>query len=175
MKQRRKMSLEKYQKKRKFNKTSEPKGDEQKASSKEKIFVVQEHHSRALHFDFRIEHRGVLISFAVPKGISLDPGQKHFAKHVEDHPIEYASFEGVIPKGNYGAGTVKIWDQGSYIAGFDPQNSEVYLDAGLKNGHFDVTLLGKKLKGTFILARLKEDDWIIFKKKDKYAKPAVSN
>lgn len=163
------MALEKYQEKRKFEKTPEPKG-EKKSESSTKIFVVQKHRARALHYDFRIEHRGVLLSWAVPKGFSMDPKVKHFAKKVEDHPFDYAQFEGIIPKGNYGAGEVIVWDRGVYIAGDDPAKSEKYLDQGLSkpSQHFIVTLLGNKLKGSFVLSQIKDDDWIIFKRDDEH-------
>lgn len=156
-----KLSL--YQKKRKFDETSEPKPKLKKSSTKAKIFCVQEHHARRLHFDFRLELDGVLLSWAVPKGPSMDPSDKRLAIHVEDHPMDYAHFEGTIPAGNYGAGTVEIWDEGTYIA------DEKAMREGLKKGHLNFELKGKKLKGSFDLIKLKGDDekaWLLIKKND---------
>ena len=106
------MSLSEYERKRNRKKTPEPFSGKRKG--KEPIFVVQRHDARRLHYDFRLERDGALASWAVPKGVPLEPGQQHLAVHVEDHPLDYATFEGEIPKGNYGAGTVEIWDKGTY-------------------------------------------------------------
>ena len=137
------MALENYRKKRKFLQTPEPKG---KAGSEEKaIFVVQEHHASHLHWDFRLEIAGVLKSWAVPKGIPKK-GEKHLAVETEDHPIEYASFKGVIPEGNYGAGKVEIWDKGHYS-----NLSDLDMEESYKKGHLSFRLKGKKLDGEFSL------------------------
>src|SRR3989339_107916 len=125
------------------------------------IFVVHEHHSRNLHFDFRLEMGGVLKSWAVPKGPSLDPSDKRLAILVEDHPLEYAHFQGAIPEGNYGAGEVYIWDNGSF---------EIY-DGSFETGKMTIYLKGKLLKGLFSLFKLKNSDkqWLLIKKADKSA------
>ena len=125
------------------------------------IFVIHEHHARRLHFDLRLEMDKVLKSWAVPKGPSMSPKDKRLAVMVEDHPLDYASFEGTIPEGMYGAGTVVIWDKGTFEL----------LGGNLKNGKLDVTFNGKKLKGAFALAKMsgKEKEWLLMKKKDRYA------
>ena len=121
------------------------------------IFVVQEHHARAFHWDFRLEKDGVLKSWAVPKGIPETSGERRLAMETEDHPFGYASFEGEIPKGQYGAGTVKIWDKGHYTVKL------------WENDKIEVTLDGEKLKGRFVLVRLKkaaDNDWLMLKSKE---------
>lgn len=125
------------------------------------IFVIHEHHAKKLHFDLRLEIDKVLKSWAVPKGPSMNPGEKRLAVMVEDHPLEYASFEGVIPDGMYGAGTVAIWDSGR----FEIQGGS------LKQGKLDIFFKGAKLKGTFALVRMsgKEKEWLLIKKRDSYA------
>lgn len=165
------MGLEKYHAKRHFQKTPEPKGG--KAGSHSKLaFVVQEHHASQLHYDFRLELDGVLKSWAVPKGPSLDPHVHHLAMQVEDHPYEYRKFEGEIPEGNYGAGTVIIWDEGTYeprAATEDPQKT---LRAQLRKGHLTFVLHGQKLHGEFALIRMHGDDeraWLLIKKGDEFA------
>jgi bifunctional non-homologous end joining protein LigD len=171
------MSLTKYHQKRKFNQTPEPDGKKKKRlraaiwkkkSQKKLAFVVQEHHASHLHYDFRLELDGVLKSWAVPKGPSMDPSVKHLAVHVEDHPFAYRKFHGTIPKGNYGAGTVKIWDEGTYTPvekGDDPQE---ILRQGLKKGDLKIVLDGKKLQGEFVLVKLKGQDknWLLIKHKE---------
>ncbi len=162
------MSLRKYQAKRSFGKTTEPKG-RLKSPGKRLIFVVQKHAASHLHFDFRLEADGVLKSWAVPKGIP-QPGEKHLAMMVEDHPFDYKDFEGTIPPGNYGAGTVMIWDNGTYrsIDSADPNETEKYILNGIKKGDFKIILEGQKLKGEFVLAKLKkgkENSWLMFQKK----------
>ena len=147
------MVLEKYKQKRNFTSTPEPSGDVTLAAERAKkepkqglFFCVQKHLASHLHYDFRLEYKGVLLSWAVPKGPSLDPKTKRLAMHVEDHPIEYGTFEGVIPSG-YGAGIVMLWDQGTWT----PQVDDV--DAALKKGDLKFTLEGYKLKGSWVLVR----------------------
>jgi len=140
------MALEEYKKKRNFNKTPEPAGSGGARKSKELFFCVQKHLASHLHYDFRLEHNGVLLSWAVPKGPSLDPGTKRLAMHVEDHPVEYGDFEGVIPEG-YGAGIVMVWDRGTWT----PESPDI--DAALKKGDLKFTLNGYKLKGSWVLVR----------------------
>lgn len=158
------MSLAQYNKKRDFEKTSEPKGKPK--NSKQKKFVVQYHEARAKHYDFRLQHKGELLSWAVPKGLSTNPTQKRLAVMVENHPLDYASFEGIIPKGNYGAGTVEIFDEGTY--------SSNDIEAGLKKGHIKFTLNGKKLVGEWSLVKIDEKNWLIIKSDDKFANANVS-
>lgn len=171
------MSLAKYKKKRSFNKTPEPEG-KKKASSGSLRFVVQKHDATRLHYDFRLEMEGVLKSWAVPKGPSMNPDDKRLAMMVEDHPFDYKDFEGIIPEGNYGAGTVIIWDEGTYEAmdfEGDPKKAEKHLLAQLQKGDVKITLHGQKLKGSFALVHIKskEDNaWLLIKKRDKYASTA---
>jgi DNA ligase D-like protein (predicted ligase)/DNA ligase D-like protein (predicted 3'-phosphoesterase) len=149
--------LEEYRSKRDFSVTAEPVGGGEKVGGK--IFVVQEHHSRRLHYDLRLEKDGVLKSWAVPKGIPADPNEKRLAVATEDHPLGYAAFEGVIPKGQYGAGTVKIWDKGVYEA-------KVWDEKMI-----EFTVQGEKLKGRYVLVRLKkagEKSWLLLKGKEKH-------
>jgi bifunctional non-homologous end joining protein LigD len=172
------MALEKYKQKRNFESSPEPSGDldlaerranEQK-SKKSLFFCVQKHLASHLHYDFRIEHHGVLLSWAVPKGPSLDPKTKRLAMHVEDHPIEYGMFEGVIPEG-YGAGIVMLWDQGTWT----PEVADV--DAALKKGDLKFTLDGFKLKGSWVLVRTggrypggsSDRSWLLIKHRDEWA------
>ncbi len=165
------MGLKKYSSKRNFKKTSEPKAKSVNTTSKKKrlIFVIQQHHARRLHYDFRLEFNGTLKSWAVPKGPSLDPAEKRLAVEVEDHPIAYAKFEGTIPAGEYGAGKVSIWDRGFWIA---PKNTL----QGLKKGHIDFELHGTKLKGHWSLIRMgpssEKNNWLLIKKRDAFAKPS---
>ncbi|WJS96713.1 DNA ligase D [Flavobacterium johnsoniae] len=166
------MSLTKYNQKRNFKETKEPQGKKAKSESK-LIFVVQKHAASHLHYDFRLEMDGVLKSWAVPKGPSLDPDIKRLAMMVEDHPYSYKDFEGNIPKGNYGAGNVIVWDNGTYEPGEESNlSAEKQLLADLKKGHLRIVLKGKKLKGSFSLVKLKgkEDNaWLLIKKEDQYA------
>lgn len=171
------MGLRDYFKKRRFHETPEPKGQEGRKSGKKLTFVVQEHHARALHYDFRIEIDGVLKSWAVPKGPSLNPHEHHLAIKTEDHPFEYRKFEGIIPEGNYGAGNVIIWDEGWVEARKGkPADSEKTLRQELKKGHLTFILHGKKLKGEFALIKMEnaseENAWLLVKKADEFASGA---
>ena len=175
------MVLEKYKQKRNFKESPEPSGDPKVAAERAKtlkgqkprFFCVQKHLASHLHYDFRLEHNGVLLSWAVPKGPSLDPATKRLAMHVEDHPIEYGEFEGVIPSG-YGAGIVMLWDKGTWT----PQVDDV--DAALKKGDLKFTLDGFKLKGSWVLVRTKgggwssgggDRSWLLIKHRDEWAGP----
>src|SRR6185436_1944960 len=149
------MALDKYREKRDFTISPEPAGDKARTSPsgrKARFFCVQKHLASHLHYDFRLEHDGVLLSWAVPKGPSLDPATKRLAMHVEDHPIEYGEFEGVIPEG-YGAGIVMLWDVGTWV----PEVEDV--DAALEKGDLKFTLDGYKLKGSWVLVRTKGGGW----------------
>ncbi len=156
------MRLESYRKKRNFNKTPEPQGN---VSHENKfLFVIQKHAASHLHYDFRLELNGVLLSWAIPKGPCFDPLVKRLAIHVEDHPVEYGYFEGVIPKGQYGAGVVMLWDQGFWKT-LDKNPEEAY-----KAGHLRFELNAKKLKGRWDLLRFKEENqWFLIKYKDEFA------
>jgi len=167
------MALTLYNKKRNFKETSEPSGKVKKSVSN-LSFVIQRHKASRLHYDFRLELDGVLKSWAVPKGPSLNPKDKRLAMMVEDHPYDYKDFAGEIPEGNYGAGIVEIWDEGTYS---DIENSpkdiaEKHLRAALKKGDLKFQLFGKKLKGEFVLVKLKakeDNSWLLIKHRDKYA------
>lgn len=169
------MSLATYNTKRNFKETSEPTGKKNNTKEDKLSFVVQRHKASRLHYDFRLEMDGVLKSWAVPKGPSLNPHDKRLAMMVEDHPYDYKDFAGVIPEGNYGAGIVEIWDSGTYTSIEDTGNAkedEKLLKAGLAAGNLKFTLHGKKLKGEFALVRLKGNDsnsWLLIKHNDKYA------
>jgi bifunctional non-homologous end joining protein LigD len=158
------MALEQYNKKRRFNETPEPEGKLERGEQHR--FVVQKHRASHLHYDFRLEMDGVLKSWAVPKGPSLDPGDKRLAMQVEDHPVSYFHFEGRIPEGNYGAGTVMVWDTGTWKPLGDKH-------AMLNKGDLKFQLNGEKLKGEFVLAKMrsrrpgsKGTEWLLIKKKD---------
>ena len=167
------MSLHKYNLKRNFDSTTEPEGKIEK-SKKELVFVVQKHAASHLHYDFRLEMNGMLKSWAIPKGPSMNPADKRLAIMVEDHPYSYKDFEGTIPEGNYGAGKVIVWDNGTYTLA-DEQNEhkiETILKSDLQKGHLSFILKGKKLKGEFALVKLKtkqENTWLLIKKKDEFA------
>src|SRR5687767_1177198 len=150
------MALSLYKKKRNFSDTPEPAG-KIKSSASKLSFVVQRHKATRLHYDFRLEMDGVLKSWAVPKGPSLNPKDKRLAMMVEDHPYDYKDFTGVIPEGNYGAGIVEIWDSGTYsdLENSDKAAAEKKLRAGLESGNLKVRLFGKKLKGEFALVKIK--------------------
>lgn len=160
--------LHEYRKKRNFRITSEPKGKKRKR--KERLsFVVQEHHASRLHYDFRLEIDGVLKSWAIPKGPSLDPKVKRLAVETEDHPLEYAEFEGTIPKGEYGAGEVYIWDSGTW----EPEVEDIH--EALEEGNLKFKLHGKKLKGSFVLVRThynetKNKNWLFIKHRESKGK-----
>lgn len=168
--------LHPYQTKRKPRSTPEPMGGKP-TESQFPVFVVQKHAASHLHYDFRLEAAGVMKSWAVPKGPSLNPKDKRLAMMVEDHPLDYRTFEGIIPPGNYGAGTVMVWDEGVFtINGFkDRQSVEKELIKGLHRGHLDFILDGKKLKGEFSLTKIKregdtkDNSWLLVKKRDTYA------
>lgn len=165
------MILDKYNEKRNFNSTKEPKGEVGNLQ-KELIFVVQKHAASHLHYDFRLELNGVLKSWAIPKGPSMNPDDKRLAIMVEDHPYSYKDFEGTIPKGNYGAGTVIVWDNGTYtLADKLPKTTlENQLNADLQKGHLSIILNGKKLKGEFSLVRMRDsENWLLIKKNDSQA------
>ena len=159
------LGLDVYERKRDFTKTPEPVARRGTAEGPLR-FVVQKHRASALHYDFRLEAAGTMPSWAVPKGPSLDPKQKRLAMEVEDHPLEYANFEGVIPEGEYGGGTVMIWDEGFWtpMDSVDPAKA-------IKSGEMRFVLDGKKLKGGFTLVSTGDRKWLLMKRKDEYAKP----
>ena len=164
------MPLDEYHRKRDFTHTPEPEGGSSRAAPQLR-FVIQKHAARALHYDFRLELDGVLLSWAIPKGPSLDPHDKRLAVHVEDHPIEYGTFEGTIPKGEYGGGTVIVWDRGTWQPVGDPH-------AGIAKGDFKFDVFGEKLQGRWVLVRLKprpgekRDNWLLIKERDEFVRPA---
>src|SRR5436309_778667 len=163
------MALEKYREKRKFNVTAEPRGGKVKSGGN--AFVIQKHAASRLHYDLRLEMDGVMKSWAVTRGPSLVPGEKRLAVHVEDHPIEYNEFEGTIPQGQYGGGTVMIWDRGRWSPEGDPYK-------GLKKGHLSFTLEGEKLHGAWHLIRMRgrpnesKENWLLIKAGDEAARDA---
>lgn len=165
------MPLAEYRKKRDFAATPEPIG-RRRPSRRARIFVVQKHAASRVHYDLRLAINGVLVSWAVPKGPSMNPTDKRLAIRTEDHPIEYADFEGVIPEGQYGAGTVMVWDKGPY----EPKD-DVSLDRQLARGKIDIVLHGAKLRGGFTLVRTGKDaagkeQWLLLKQRDVYADPS---
>ena len=166
------MKLKDYRKKRDFEVTPEPLGggEAQASSGKALAYVIQKHQASHLHYDFRLEWDGVLLSWAVPKGPSLDPSVKRLAMQVEDHPVEYGGFEGVIPEGEYGGGTVMVWDHGTWT----PEVADV--KAALEKGDLKFTLNGAKLKGSWVLVRTrgfggggKRTSWLLIKHRDRFA------
>jgi DNA ligase D-like protein (predicted 3'-phosphoesterase) len=166
-------SLKKYQKKRDFSKTREPPGKKKKGGKKP-VFVIQKHDASRLHYDFRLEIDGVLVSWAVPKGPSTDPREKRLAVRTEDHPLEYADFEGVIPEDEYGGGTVLVWDRGSYrnLKEEAEDKEKISMADALEDGHLTVWLEGEKLQGGYALTRTNyrgKDNWLLVKMKDKGA------
>src|SRR4029077_5398655 len=155
--------LAEYNRKRRFDVTPEPAGKPGRAGKEALEFVIQKHRASRLHYDFRLEHDGVMLSWAVPKGPSLDPSNKRFAMQTEDHPIEYNQFEGVIPEGQYGGGTVMIWDRGSW----EPEVEDV--EQALAKGDLKFKLHGKKLHGSWGLVRMRPRQWLLIKHRDKAA------
>jgi bifunctional non-homologous end joining protein LigD len=168
------MPLEEYNKKRDFTRTREPSGAKKAKPHKQPIFVVQEHHASTLHYDFRLEADGALKSWSVPKGPSMDPKVKRLAVQVEDHPIGYATFEGTIPQGQYGGGTVKIWDHGTYESLMDRKAEPQSAGEAIESGHIEFVMHGERLKGRFALIRMKprgkgKPQWLLMKLKDEFA------
>jgi bifunctional non-homologous end joining protein LigD len=165
------MKLTEYRKKRQFSVTPEPRGtDDAQQGNGSLIYAIQKHIASHLHYDLRLEWRGVLLSWAIPKGPSLDPAMKRLAMQTEDHPVEYSNFEGVIPAGQYGAGTVMLWDRGTW----HPENADV--DSSLQSGEIKFTLRGKKLQGSWVLVRTpgfgkspSRSTWLLIKHRDQYA------
>ena len=167
------MSLSTYNKKRNFKDTPEPEGEGRGTKSAKHIFVIQRHHASHLHYDFRLELNGTLKSWAVPKGPSLNPKDRRLAMMVEDHPISYATFEGDIPEGNYGAGHVDVWDHGTYEP-VDENGKIISFGDFYKNlmtGSIKFRMKGRKLKGEFALVDMKKDKktWLLIKHRDDYA------
>lgn len=161
-------SIARYNRKRDFERTPEPEGKVVKRAGRSLRFVIQKHRATALHYDFRLEAGGVLKSWAVPKGPSLDPADKRLAMQVEDHPLAYGTFEGIIPKGNYGAGEVIVWDRGTYR----PVNDSNPVKA-IESGEIKFALRGKKLHGGFTLVKMRSRDgadnaWLLIKERDAY-------
>jgi len=173
------MALETYNKKRNFKDTPEPKGkksvkkNSNGTDSYRNRFVVQRHDASRLHYDFRLELDGVLKSWAVPKGPSMNPGDRRLAVEVEDHPVSYINFSGTIPEGNYGAGEVEVWDSGNYMPVNEEEEpiTEKLALLNLSKGELKFVLNGKKLQGGFVLVRMKkgEKNWLLIKHKDEYA------
>ena len=164
--------LSKYRSKRDFNKTAEPSGEAAVAPSAGRRFVIQKHDASHLHYDLRLELDGVFKSWALPRGPSLDPREKRLAVEVEDHPLEYGDFEGTIPEGEYGGGTVQLWDRGYWTPEGD-QSPE----AALKSGNLKFRLDGERLHGSWVLVRLKRDryggkrtNWLLIKHRDEFAR-----
>lgn len=163
-------ALESYRKKRDLKRSPEPEGEMGKQSD---IFVIQKHDARNLHYDFRLAIDGVLVSWAVPKGLSTAAGEKRLAVRTDDHPMDYAEFEGVIPEDRYGGGTVMVWDTGTYEPVADGEDHEKSMRDALKDGALKFTLHGEKLKGGYAMARMDTDEdgeqWLIFKLDDEHA------
>lgn len=166
-------TLDDYRGKRDFSRTPEPPG-ERKGATARPLFVIQKHDATTLHYDFRLEVDGVLKSWAVPKGPSADPKEKRLAVPTEDHPLDYADFEGVIPGGSYGAGTVLVWDRGTYRNLTQKSGREVPVAEALRQGHASVWLEGEKVRGGYALTRFrtgKGEAWLLVKKDDAEADP----
>ncbi len=164
--------LAEYNAKRDFARTAEPTGRVPKARGKTLHFVIQKHAASHLHYDFRLELDGVMKSWAVPKGPSLDPTVRRLAMEVEDHPISYNTFEGTIPQGEYGGGTVMLWDRGTYDA--DDGGGAESLRRGYDEGELRIVMHGKRLQGGFVLARLRRPgrpQWLLIKRRDDHADP----
>lgn len=169
--------LAKYQKMRDFTKTKEPAGGGDAPAKGKLRFVVQKHQASHLHFDFRLEAEGVMKSWAVPKGPSMNPGDKRLAMEVEDHPIEYNKFEGTIPQGQYGGGTVMLWDKGTYVplGGTGKASDSDIVTQAIKKGELKFTMFGERLHGEFVLVRMKgrgspsKPQWLLIKHRDDFA------
>jgi len=159
--------LAEYNRKRRFDVTPEPPGRAGKTRARALAFVVQKHRASHLHYDFRIEHEGVMLSWAVAKGPSLDPGVRRLAMMTEPHPMDYNDFEGVIPEGEYGGGTVMIWDRGTW----EPESPDV--DRALAKGDLKMRLHGRKLKGSWVLVRMRDRQWLLIKHRDGHASATV--
>src|SRR5665647_697682 len=162
-------SLANYRAKREFTKTSEPAGKKEGPASSQQRFVIQRHDATRLHYDFRLELNGTFRSWAVTRGPSLDPAEKRLAVEVEDHPLDYGDFEGTIPKGQYGGGTVMLWDRGTWAPEGDP-------DKMLAKGDLKFSLDGEKLHGSWVLVRMRNDkykskrnNWLLIKHHDKFS------
>jgi DNA ligase D-like protein (predicted 3'-phosphoesterase) len=167
--------LAEYRAKRDLHRSPEP-ADGRSQPGREPIFVVQQHEARSEHFDFRLQMGDVLKSWAVPKGPSTDPREKRLAVRVEDHPLDYADFEGVIPEGEYGAGAVIVWDTGTYRNRTKRNGVEVPVEQALDDGHLVFELFGRKLRGQYALTRIGSDPrgrerWLLVKKRDEEANP----
>jgi DNA ligase D-like protein (predicted 3'-phosphoesterase) len=168
------LNLEAYRKKRDFSKTSEPPGSGATSSEGKPRYSIQKHRAKRLHYDLRLEVGGVLRSWAVPKGPSLDTKTKRLAVPTEDHPLEYIDFEGTIPEGEYGAGTVIVWDIGTYENTTRADGAAVPIAEALERGHATFILSGEKLLGGYALTRTgrgKNERWILVKMKDDFARP----
>ena len=171
--------LVEYRRKRDFSRTSEPSGngtaDPRQGRSRALRFIIQKHAASHLHYDFRLELDGVMKSWAVPKGPSVDPSVKRLAMEVEDHPIEYNTFEGTIPKGQYGGGTVMLWDRGTYEADESDGDDEATLRREYEAGKMSFTLHGERLQGSFTLIRTRrgsdKPQWLLMKHRDAHARP----
>ncbi len=153
-------TLAEYNRKRRFDVTPEPRGGRRRPAAARREFVVQKHRAGHLHYDFRLEHEGVMLSWAIPKGPSLDPAVRRLAMMTEPHPLEYNEFEGVIPEGEYGGGTVMIWDRGTW----EPEVPDV--GKALAKGDLKFTLRGRKLKGSWALVRMRDRQWLLIKHRD---------
>ena len=157
--------LAEYNRKRRFDVTPEPPGRPRKPRAKKLEFVVQKHRATALHYDFRLEHEGAMLSWAIPKGPAPDPSIKRLAMMTEPHPMDYNAFEGVIPEGEYGGGTVMIWDRGTW----EPEVADVSSVSGaLAKGDLKFTLHGKKLRGSWVLVRTRNRQWLLIKHRDRF-------
>jgi DNA ligase D-like protein (predicted 3'-phosphoesterase) len=166
-------TLEEYRKKRDFGRSPEPAGGRERPG-KEPRFVVQKHAASRLHYDFRLQVGGVLKSWAIPKGPSMNPSDKRLANPTEDHPLDYGEFEGVIPGGQYGAGTVLVWDTGTYRNRTEDHGRPLPIEQALERGHVSVWLEGSRLQGGFALTRFrtgKNEGWLLVKMNDEHADP----
>ena len=170
--------LSEYRRKRDFSRTGEPAGGATRKPAAKLAYVIQKHEASRLHFDLRLELDGVMKSWAVPKGPSLDPSVKRLAIHVEDHPVEYNTFEGTIPEEQYGGGTVMVWDRGTYTHPGQVDDPEEALREGYRKGDFKFALRGKRLRGSWVLVRTRgggnrQGQWLLIKHRDEEADPGV--